>query len=389
MCNVKLSRAYIYCFLVIASLGSGPAGGASKTVSAGVPDVTVLNDQTLAQEQVLAARSKGSCKYAVVSGKVRVARGEVSTAEKLNSEIACDDVSDSSVEIWLNMLENYEKLYSALQTHQEHMSLGTSLITQFTYRVAKAYACASLRFGFELGSASLRAIDLAESYGQKSGDNVIVQWVQDLREILSSPLEEKEIPPPCVKRGYFTAIPDATWQQMQGRSWHAGRRCPTRDSLAFARIPFVDFDGKSRVGEMIIAKSVAPMVLDAFSEIYASGFRIESMDLIDKYDGNDARSMAANNSSAFNCRAMTSGTGTSEHSTGRAIDLNPRQNPYVTPRRVEPQSMYSKLSQRTENSVGLIQKDGAVVRAFAKVGWKWGGSWNHIKDYQHFSETGR
>jgi len=38
---------------------------------------------------------------------------------------------------------------------------------------------------------------------------------------------------------------------------------------------------------------------------------------------------------------------------------------------------------------GMIHAGDAVVRAFASVGWGWGGAWSGDKDYQHFSTSGR
>ena len=385
------NRFYSWVCLLLLAFDTGAMASAA---AAGEPNFASLNEQSMAFENAVESKSKGGCKYAAVAGQVSVTRAEGPAVESADPGIECRDVGDGDTEAWLDMLQSYGNFHSYLQHHQEEGAQNYVVMAQSAYRVAKVYACASLRSGFDLVTASLEMIHLTESYGQKGGDGAVVKKAQELREILekSSFVETKATPSSCLRRGYFTEIPDSTWQQMQGRSWHADKKCPERKNLALARIPFVGFDGKSRVGEMIVAKSVASKVLDAFSEIYNSGFRIEAMELIDKYDGDDRRSMAANNTSAFNCRSVTRGTSMSEHSTGRAIDLNPLQNPYVTPTLIEPaaSAIYSKPSQRKKNPTGLIQKNSAVVSAFAKIGWKWGGSWNSgKKDYQHFSETGR
>jgi hypothetical protein len=36
----------------------------------------------------------------------------------------------------------------------------------------------------------------------------------------------------------------------------------------------------------------------------------------------------------------------------------------------------------------MIHAGDPVVRAFRSVGWRWGGNWRSLKDYQHFSATG-
>jgi hypothetical protein len=97
--------------------------------------------------------------------------------------------------------------------------------------------------------------------------------------------------------------------------------------------------------------------------------------------------MAANNTSAFNCRSVTGGGGFSEHSYGTAIDLNPVQNPYLSGALVLPEQGRPYIGR--PSSPGVIHAGDAVVNAFAGIGWKWGGYWNSPTDYQHFSASGR
>ena len=114
------------------------------------------------------------------------------------------------------------------------------------------------------------------------------------------------------------------------------------------------------------------------------------MRLIDAYGANDRRSMAADNTSAFNCRFVSGKPGVwSQHAYGRAIDINPIENPYVVPSSgyVSPPAG-RRFADRSRNAPGMVHRRDAVVRAFAKVGWEWGGRWPGAKDYQHFSATG-
>jgi len=187
-------------------------------------------------------------------------------------------------------------------------------------------------------------------------------------------------------------LSDTVWQRMAGRSWHAKAGCPNRADLVLLRVPYHDFDGRERIGQMIVGKAVAATVGKIFDEIYRTDFRIFSIRPVDDFEGDDQASMAANNSSAFNCRAMTGGTGLSAHAQGLAIDINPAQNPYVKGAKTEPASA-TALDQPAERAaakdIGLIRPDGPVVAIFGKHGWKWGGTWTSLKDYQHFSSTGR
>jgi hypothetical protein len=191
--------------------------------------------------------------------------------------------------------------------------------------------------------------------------------------------------------GNAKPIDDATWQLMQGRSWRAELGGPGREQLSLLSIPHIDFCGRERLGEMIVAEPVAADVLSVFSELKRIGFPIASMRLIDRFDGDDFASMAANNTSAFNCRTVMGGSRLSEHAYGTAIDINPIQNPCVSGVHVLPDSgrRFAVPPNRRRSEPGLIVSEGPVVAAFARIGWKWGGEWSSLKDYHHFSQSGR
>lgn len=185
-------------------------------------------------------------------------------------------------------------------------------------------------------------------------------------------------------------IPDAIWAYMQGRSWRAELPCPRRDELVLLRVPYLDFDGAEQTGSLIVARSAAKAVAAAFQEIYDSGkFRIYRMSLIDEFGGDDARSMAANNTSAFNCRTTDRGA-MSRHAYGMAVDINPVQNPYREGNLTEPEAgrAYDAPEKRRSDIVGIIVDGDVVTRAFARQGWRWGGRWKRSVDYQHFSNDG-
>ena len=175
--------------------------------------------------------------------------------------------------------------------------------------------------------------------------------------------------------------------RMIGSSWHSG--CPVALSdLRLLRMNFYGWDGQVYRGRMVVNRWQAQRVLRIFGDLYEARFRIRRMYLVDAYDGSDDRSMAANNTSAFNCRRVAGTSRWSEHAYGRAIDINPVQNPYVNGSTVEPEAGRSDLD-RSDVRKGMVVRPGPVVRAFADEGWLWGGDWNSSKDYQHFSQTGR
>jgi hypothetical protein len=152
-------------------------------------------------------------------------------------------------------------------------------------------------------------------------------------------------------------------------------------------VTYRGFDGADHPGELIVHADWAEALLGVFADIHAAGFPIQRMESVDNYGASDDASMAANNTSAFNCRLTTNGSSWSRHSYGRAIDINPIQNPYVTtggqilPPEGEPYA-YDRSPRP-----GVITDGDAVVQAFAAIGWQWGGHWSNPKDYQHFDRS--
>jgi hypothetical protein len=155
------------------------------------------------------------------------------------------------------------------------------------------------------------------------------------------------------------------------------------------RVAFWGYDGKVHHGDLIVHRTEATDVAAAFGRLHAERFQIRQIRPVAVFGSSDDRSMEANNTSAFNCRAVTGDTSWSEHAYGRAIDINPVQNPYVTASgRVLPESG-RPWADRSLRVPGMIHAGGPVTRAFGAIGWSWGGSWTNSKDYQHLSRTGR
>jgi hypothetical protein len=169
-------------------------------------------------------------------------------------------------------------------------------------------------------------------------------------------------------------------------SWHAG--CPVGPSqLRLLTLPYRDFSGARRTGQLVVNARVVTQVAQAFRDLYAARFPIRSLRLVDEYGGDDDRSMAADNTSAFNCRNAVGGSGWSQHAYGLAIDVNPRENPYVYGGQVLPPEG-AAYTNRSDHRRGMTYPGSAVNRAFARQGWSWGGRW-HNPDYQHFSTNGK
>jgi hypothetical protein len=191
---------------------------------------------------------------------------------------------------------------------------------------------------------------------------------------------------PLLFRGSLSVLDSATRARMTGSSWHAGCPVAIRD-LRLLRLDHWGFDGTVHRGRLVVHRRVAHPVLRVFRTLFYARFPIRRMRLIDAYGASDDRSMDANNTSAFNCRFVAGTTRWSMHAYGKAIDINPVQNPYVSGNHVSPDAG-ERYVDRSLDAKGMIHAGDRVVRAFAAEGWGWGGSWVSPKDYQHFSANG-
>jgi D-alanyl-D-alanine carboxypeptidase-like protein len=184
-------------------------------------------------------------------------------------------------------------------------------------------------------------------------------------------------------RASIETIDTATRKAMIGVSWHQG--CPVRISdLRRVQLTFRGFDGARHQGELIVHKEVAHNLVEVFHTLYSIRFPIRMIRPVDHFGADDNASMAADNTSAFNCRPITGSTsGFSVHSYGKAIDLNTVQNPYVKGPIVQPPAGRT-FTNRAHVRPGMIRHGDRVWRAFTSRGFTWGGDWTSLEDYQHF-----
>ena len=155
-------------------------------------------------------------------------------------------------------------------------------------------------------------------------------------------------------------------------------------------LSYYGFDSRAHTGVLVVHESVTSQIGAVFKRLYDGRFPIRRMVKVDAYGGDDDASMAADNTSAFNCRAAVGSDPPrwSMHAYGKAIDVNPVENPYVYDGKVEPPNG-ARYADRSRNSPGMAKRGGTLVSAFAAYGWEWGGNWSSSKDYQHFSTNGQ
>ncbi|MBA2294545.1 MAG: M15 family metallopeptidase [Actinobacteria bacterium] len=189
-------------------------------------------------------------------------------------------------------------------------------------------------------------------------------------------------------RATVSELPASLRGTMTGSSWRPA--CPVGlDDLRLVRVSHWGFDGRVRTGRLIVHRDVASDMVAVLRRLYAARFPIRRMVPVDAYGASDFRSIEADNTSAFNCRPVEGTSRWSEHAYGRAIDLNPIENPYVSADGASSHRASRPYLVRTRHRPGMAVEGGVVVRAFDAVGWSWGGRWIGVKDYQHFSASGR
>jgi len=200
--------------------------------------------------------------------------------------------------------------------------------------------------------------------------------------LTSPPPTLESLPEPFEPIFTHEPIPLEIAEFINGVSFHENTHFGM-DFLAYVTVTHKNFHGESVIGHVIVAAEIADEVLDIFRDIYAAGFPIHSIRLIDYFSASDYDSMAANNSSAFNFRYIDGTQTLSRHAFGMAIDINPAQNPYIRDDVIWPEVSRAYLD-RDNVRPGMIVRGDAVYTAFRSRGWIWGGDWRRPIDYHHF-----
>jgi hypothetical protein len=196
------------------------------------------------------------------------------------------------------------------------------------------------------------------------------------------------LPPPAAGRFRATVDPVGPRVRMRmGRTWSPS--CPVPlDGLRYLTLSFRGFDGADHTGELVVAATVADEVVRVFRRLFAAHYPIEEMRLVTTADLDAAPTGDGNNTAAYVCRTTRGSTSLSAHAYGLAIDVNPFLNPYRKGDLVLPELASSYLD-RSWRRPGMILRGGIVTRAFADVGWTWGGDFSSVSDPMHFSANGR
>lgn len=228
------------------------------------------------------------------------------------------------------------------------------------------------------------------------GVHVLPRTAQGFGEIQPTPkpLRHRRYPttdllPPPADGRFHSSIGPVTpaIRQRMGETWSPA--CPVGlDDLAYVTVSFRGFDGAAHTGELVLAEDQAAPVVSVFRALFAADYPIEEMRLPTTADVKAPPTGDGNDTAALVCRATRGATSWSAHAYGLALDLNPFLNPYHQGDVVLPERASAYLD-RSRTQPGIIHAGDLVVREFARIGWSWGGSWSSLKDYQHFTATGR
>jgi D-alanyl-D-alanine carboxypeptidase len=195
------------------------------------------------------------------------------------------------------------------------------------------------------------------------------------------------LPPPTGDRFKATVRPiGPAVRARMGATWRPGCPVPLAD-LRYVTVSFQGFDGRPHTGELVVHQRVADQLVSVFARLHQARFPIEEMRLVTTADLRAPPTGDGNNTAAFVCRRARKQTRWSAHAYGLAVDLNPFQNPYRRGDLVLPE-LASAYLDRDRQRPGMIRPGDVVTKAFAAIGWSWGGTWRSPTDHMHFSATG-
>ncbi len=188
---------------------------------------------------------------------------------------------------------------------------------------------------------------------------------------------------------FYSEVPkEEIVQRITGVSYQENDNI-SMEELRYLRVLHMGFDGQTHIGELLVHESIAEDILEIMAALYENQYPMEKMLLVDEYGADDEVSMQDNNTSAFNYREIAGTSRLSQHSLGLAIDINPKFNPYVKEKdgelTISPANA-ADYADRTQEFEYKIDENDLCYQLFTAHGFTWGGSWNSVKDYQHFEK---
>jgi hypothetical protein len=206
-------------------------------------------------------------------------------------------------------------------------------------------------------------------------------------ELQDRRLETIDLLPPPEGEDFIWSVGPVPPEVLARSSWSP--ECPvTVEELAYVSVSHLGFDGAFHTGELLVNAAVAEDVVEVFQRLHEARFPIEQMRVIRAEEIDAPPTGDWNDTTSFVCRPAIGSGSWSEHAYGLAVDVNPFHNPYLKGDLVLPE-LASAYTDRSDARPGMIMPGDVVTEAFGAIGWGWGGNWNSLKDWMHFSRSGR
>ncbi|MBP2323863.1 hypothetical protein JOF56_004248 [Kibdelosporangium banguiense] len=205
-------------------------------------------------------------------------------------------------------------------------------------------------------------------------------------ELVNRSLPTKDTLPPPQNGAYASSVVPVPADVLARSTWQPS--CPVgKNDLRYLTMSFWGFDGRPHTGEMIVHARVAQQITQVFGKLWQAKYPIEEMRVTSPAELTAAPTGDGNGTGSFVCRPVRGQTTWSAHASGLAVDLNPFCNPYSKGELVLPE-LASAYLDRGKVRPGMIRAGDVAERAFAAIGWTWGGTWRSPRDLMHFSATG-
>ena len=253
----------------------------------------------------------------------------------------------------------------------------------------------SIDFESEAEDVSENTKEISEELEQSERESEIASVIANWESIPAGTVLEAEDIDWNNLSQYFMAyeISDEVYHYINDKSYRENENVSLAD-LRYMKLLHYNFDHELQVVELIVSSELQEDYIGIFKELFAAEYEIQSMYLPDRYwtgdpTDTDTASIDDNNTSCFLYRPATGSSKLSMHSYGRAIDINPQQNPYVSYRTGEPVWEHENANDYIDRTTGLphvITEEDICYQIFVKYGFEWGGEWTNIKDYQHFEK---
>lgn len=286
------------------------------------------------------------------------------------------------------MNENLKKILTNIGLILIIIAISALLVRHFSGRETLS------EYAEKNSSTNSPSTDVSDEISDDTSDNT-EESTEDSSENIT---DEKIIPEDRVtyKEGfYYQSLDDMVIERITGCSYpilEDGESIEIGyDDLSYVVIQYVGFDFETHQGEIICNKTIAQDLVEIFYELYRNEYQLESVALIEEYEGNDYASCEANNTSCFNYREVVGSSSLSKHALGLAIDINPLYNPYITYNGDGSYNVYPENAadyvDRSKAFPYKIDENDLCYKLFTEHGFTWGGHWNSVKDYQHFQKT--